>query len=149
MKIHPANCQKCCGKKLYTISYIQNAIKSGSAPFIFGFQLISPLPIMFISLHLPLALLPPTPCPPLPRNLCKWVQRMKTELPYYDSCNSGEAPSSSFPLPSSPTYPPILLLSPLQLLPLHISSWYPAVPSLGQKQEMLQHKREMMNLKAF
>ena len=44
VKIHPANCQNCCEKKLYTISYIQNATKSGSAPFTFGCQLISPLP---------------------------------------------------------------------------------------------------------
>ena len=44
VKIHPANCQRCCEKKLYTISYIQKATKSGSAPFIFLFQLISPLP---------------------------------------------------------------------------------------------------------
>ena len=34
-------------KKLYTISYIQKATKSGSAPFIFGFWLISPLPCVW------------------------------------------------------------------------------------------------------
>ena len=30
---------------------------------------------------------------PIPRNLFKWVQRMKTELPYYDECNSGDSTS--------------------------------------------------------
>ena len=45
VKSHPANCQKCCENYLYTISYIQRATKSGSAPFILGFQPISPLPI--------------------------------------------------------------------------------------------------------
>ena len=48
VKIHPANCQKCCEKKLNIISFIQKAIKSGSAPFIFGIQLISPLPIIHL-----------------------------------------------------------------------------------------------------
>ena len=44
MKIHPAECQKFCEKKLYSISYIWKATKSGSAPIFWWFQLFSPLP---------------------------------------------------------------------------------------------------------
>ena len=44
LKIHPADCQKFCEKKLYSISYIWKATKSGSAPIFWRFQLVSPLP---------------------------------------------------------------------------------------------------------
>jgi hypothetical protein len=51
VKIHPGNCQKCCEKNGIPFLRYKKTIKSGSAPFIFGFQLISPLPIGHVQEH--------------------------------------------------------------------------------------------------